>query len=156
MASNIRVTISGVGGKFPSRAKGTKAAIQVNAFGLKALQGITGADLAPILLHAMQPAFDQAQSEWPVLTGASKDSMLLEVTEAAGKRARVALAAGGEKLIQDPRNDSKKDYAPFIEFNGTPTVAPGTMTSAVIQNDGIIKERLREGLRQLIRSRIGQ
>lgn len=155
--SNVRVVgPSGTGANRPSRVVGTKTAVRVSAFGMTALQGITGEELAPLLLHAMQPAFEQAHAEWPRDTHASVDSMALEVMETGPKLARVALSAGGDILIQDPRNVKGIDYAPFIEFNGTATVAPGTMTSAVILNDSIIKERLRQGLRELIRSKIGQ
>lgn len=156
MASNIRTTVGGIGGKFPSRTPGSRTAIQVNAFGMKALEGITGAEIAEVLMAAMQPAKEHALIEWPILTGASRDTIGLEVTEVGEKFARVALVAGGKQLIEDPRNKSKKDYAPFIEFNGTPTTTPGTLTSAVIITEQDRKRIIREGLAAIIKRRLGE
>jgi hypothetical protein len=154
--ANVRVTISKTGGKFSSREPGTKVAIQVNSFGLQSLQGISGQDMVPLLLNAMEPAAEQAEQEWPKDTHASVDSMDLEVMETGPKVARVALTVGGDQLIQDPRNVKGIDYAPFIEFNGTATAPPGVITSAIIMNESKIKERLRQGLKELIRSKLGQ
>jgi hypothetical protein len=151
----LRTTISGVGSKFPSREPGTRVGLQVNVFGLKKLSNaITGDMLADILKEAIQPAYQQALAEWPVLTGASRDSIDIEVTEVGGKFARVALQAGGEKLIYDERNRSGKDYAPFIEFNGTLTTPPGTLIHAMHSTESemkqIIKSKVSEFLRDIL------
>lgn len=158
--SNIRVTLTGVGGSNAAagysrrRQPGTKTAIEVNAFGLQALQGITGEEIAEILMYALEPAKMHAIEEWPKLTHASVETIDLEVTEVGPKMARVALVAGGERLVNDPRNKSKKDYAPFIEFNGTSTTPPGTLTSAVILTEEQRRQRLREGLAALIERKL--
>lgn len=158
--SNIRVTLTGVGGGNASagyarrRTPGTKTAIEVNAFGLQALQGITGEEIAEILLYALEPAREMAIEEWPKQTYASVETIGLEVTEIGAKSARVALVAGGEKLINDPRNKSHKDYAPFIEFNGTSTTPPGTLTSSVILTDRERQQRLRDGLAMLLKRKL--
>lgn len=148
--ANIRTTVGGIGGKFPSRVPGDPTAIQVNAFGMKALEGITGQEIAEVLLHALEPARDMAIEEWPKDTHASSETIRLEVTEIGQKSARVALVAGGKKLIEDPRNVSKKDYTPYIEFLGTPTTPPGTMTSSVILTEKERQQRLRDGIASIL------
>lgn len=149
--SNVRTTVSGVGSKFPSRVKGSKAALSINTFGMQKLhEGINGEAIAAILLEAAQPAFDQAFAEWPRDTNASVETLELVVYEVGEKNARVALQIGGPALIEDPRNKKHIDYAPFVEFNGTPKTPPGTMTHAIHANEEEIKRRIREGLRVLI------
>lgn len=153
--ANIRSTVTGTTGKYISRTPGSRVGLQVNSFGAQKLKGITGKDLAPIIFKAMGIAYNEAYDEWPVRTGASRDSIDLTVQEVGPKSARVALQAGGPKLIRDKRNESGKDYAPFIEFNGTATVSPGTLTRAVIGNQDEIKAAIREGVAELIRRRLG-
>lgn len=137
-----------------SRAPGEQVGVQINLFGLNKLEAaVTGDKLAEILLYAAQPAYDEAHADWAVDTGASRDSLELGVAEIMPRAARVVLQAGGEKLISDPRNRSKKDYAPFLEFNGSPSgsMGPGTIQRAVYSNDRVIKDRIREGVSRLIR-----
>lgn len=149
--ADIRTTISGIGGKYPSRVAGTPTGIQLNTFGLQKIrERIRGSQLAPILVNAMQPTKEQAVADWPRITGASGDSIRVEVEEEGSYYARVSLKAGGEQLINDPRNKSHKDYAPFIEFNGTSTTPPGTMTHAMITNEAQMKERIKEGVALLL------
>lgn len=157
MADRIktRSTVSGMYGKYPSRAAGTLTAIQMNTFILdKVRSHITGEELAPILLDAMEPALEQALAEWPVDTGASKSTINTDIMEEGPKSARVALHAGGEDLINHPDNPSKKDYAPYIEFNGTLTAHPGTLTRAMVTNEEEIKERLKKGLAEWLKGAI--
>lgn len=134
-----------------SREKGVPIALQMNTFVLDKLRSrISGEELSQLQVEAMQPALEAAQADWPVLTGASKDSLQIVVMEENQHSARVALQAGGEQLINDERNIDKKDYAPFIEFLGTATTSPGTIARAVITNEELIKERLKEYLREWI------
>lgn len=137
------------------RVPGTRVGIQANYFGLTALEGITGEDLAPLLMSAMRIAEVEALMEWPKDTHASVETIELQLMDVGAKRARVALVAGGQRLIEDPRNRSGKDYAPFIEFNGTKTAAPGTLSRAVIANDTAIKAEVASGIRMLIQDRLG-
>lgn len=139
--SGVRVTTGGIGQRTMSRTPGTPTGLQINAFALQRLvTGLTGEALAPILLESAQPAYLQALAEWPVyegpdhIGGASRDSIKLEIVEISEGAARVALSVGGPQLIADPRNRSGKDYAPFVEFNGTPKTPAGTITHAVIAN----------------------
>jgi hypothetical protein len=149
MAAAVRVTFGR-----RSRQKGTTIGVQVNTFGIdKLLQEVTGDNLIPILFDAMQPSFDEAYNEWPVLTGASQSTIALVEAERGERRARVALQAGGPALITHRDNKSHKDYAPFIEFNGTATAAPGILVRAVYSNDSVIKQRIRDGIRALIARR---
>ena len=135
-----------------SRVPGTLIGVQLNTFRMRRLEALlSGEELAPILLEASQPAMDQAVSEWPVLTGASRDSISLDLIEVGANRARVALQAGGPKLINDARNKSGKDYAPFIEFNGTATAPPGIIIGAIFDNEVEIKQRIRAAVVELIR-----
>jgi hypothetical protein len=120
----------------------------------KLIAGVTGANLAPILLEAGKPSYEQAYSEWPVLTGASRDSIELIVTEINPRSARVVLQAGGEKLINDPRNKSGKDYAPFIEFNGTPRAPAGILRNSIYDRDADIRSAIHQGVRELIQELI--
>ncbi len=116
---------------------------------------MTGAALAPILMDAIEIAKDYAYSEWPVLTGASRDTIRTSVAEVSAKSAKVNLLVGGPQLIADPRNKSGKDYAPYVEFNGTSKTAPGTMARAMELNKEEMKERIRDGVAELIRGLVG-
>jgi len=160
--AGIRVTTGGMGGgKFPSRVKGTAFGLQVNTFGLKRLrEGITGAAMAEIAIKALEPAKEEAFEEWPKppsepeeeyqRTGASSESIRIEVIEVGSTTARVALTVGGEQLINDPRNESHKDYAPIVEYLGTPYVRPGIITHALFANMDRITQELHTGVAQLI------
>lgn len=145
----LRTTVSGLAGKNLSRTPGTQIGLRINTFGLDKLQGITGADLAPILLEAIQPAYEQALAEWPIITGASRDTIDTAIQEEATKLARVVLQVGGQRLIDDPRNKSHKDYAPFVEFNRW------VLTHAIYNNLDAIKENIRQGVGNLIKQRLG-
>ena len=135
-----------------SRVPGTNIGFRFNLFRLNRLMaGVTGEALVDILLEAAQPSLDQAIEEWPVWTGASRDSLSLDVIEVAESRARVALQAGGEKLINDSRNRSGRDYAPFIEFNGTNTAPPGILLNAVFGRDDEIRQMIHSGVSNLVR-----
>ena len=147
-----------------SRTPRTRMGVQVNTFSLdKLIAGITGEMLADCLLDAAQPAYDEAKENWPILTGASNDSIeLIKVGSSEslrrhhagsnpGKVGRVALMVGGEKLINHPDNKSHKDYAPFIELNGSPLGrGRGTLQRAIYGNEGVIKDRLAVSLRARI------
>lgn len=147
MASSSRVNF-GRG----SREPGTQAGIQVSTFGFDALlQGVNGQALAEITADALKPSLEYALAEWPVLTGASRDSIRVEITEVGPRFGRAALLVGGEQLKSDPRNITPgKDYAPFIEYNGTPTTPPGTLSRAIFSHQRDIRDRTREGIRTLI------
>ncbi len=149
MAGQVRVTT----GRY-SREVGTSPGITVNVFGLKALEGITGQELAVILMEAAQPALATAQEDWPKQTWASHDSLRLEEVEVAEVRARVHLTAGGQQLISDPRNKKHIDYAPFIEFNGTQTAQPGVILHSVLSNEREMKEAIKTAIAELIRSKL--
>lgn len=139
--AGVRVTTGGVGQRSMSRVPGTPTGLQINTFALQKLKtGLTSEMLAPIVLEAAQPAYLQALAEWPVyegrdhIGGASRDSIEVGVIETTDHAARVALTVGGPQLIADPRNRSHKDYAPYVEFNGTSKTPAGTLTHAVFAN----------------------
>jgi hypothetical protein len=117
----------------------------------KLQESVNGQALADIALDAYQPAMDDAVAEWPVLTGASRDSIILEVVEVAPRYGRVALQVGGEILKNDPRNKSGRDYAPFIEFNGTPNAVPGILFRAVNMNIEQIRRVIHAKVAELVR-----
>ncbi len=152
MAGTVRVTTGR-----RSRQVGDQVGLQVNTFGLDKLQaGITGEAIAPILLEALQPALQDALAEWPVLTGASIDSMETIISEIGPKHARAVLQVGGEKLISDSRNVSHKDYAPYIEFNGSPTGrGQGAISNAIFGNDRQIRADIHAGVKALIKGVLG-
>ena len=149
--ADVRVTI-GRGSRIP----GTEAGIQVNTFGLeRLLEGITGEALEPILHQALEPSFEEAHGNWPVLTGASRDSMRVETIEVGQRMARVALLVGGDQLKSDPRNPSGKDYAPFIEYNGTPTTPPGTLSYAIHSHEQEMRDTIHAGVSLLVQELTG-
>lgn len=146
-----------------SRIPGTGVGVQVNTFGLQKLQAaITGEAIADVLLEAMQVAYDQAKEEWPIDTGASGETIRLEKVSSEDLRShhaggdptrvgRVALQIGGLDLINDPRNKSHKDYAPYVEFNGSPAGrGQGVIQRAVYSNQGVILDQVRSGMAGLI------
>jgi hypothetical protein len=101
----------------------------------------------------MQPAVEDAKSEWPVLTGASRDSIEAVITDVGSHFARASLRAGGAKLIADSRNTSHRDYAPYIEFNGSPLGrGKGALLNALILNDPEIRRRIHAAVDGLIGS----
>ena len=135
-----------------SRIPSTRVGVQVNVFGMaRLISGINGQSMIHILLDALQPSYDQAYSRWPVWTGASRDSLSIEIVEVSEHRARAALLAGGEKLINDTRNRSRKDYAPYIEFNGTRTAPPGIIFDATYGRDTEIRSDIHGGIAALVR-----
>lgn len=151
--AGTRTTISGVGGrKFPSKTPGDITGLSLNTFGLDKLQaGINGELLAEILMVAIGPAEEQAKEEWPKETHASVETIKSVVTEVGPKMARVALVVGGPELINDPRNKKHIDYAPYIEFNGSPGgTPPGTLTHAMAANEVEMKRIIRVSVAQLI------
>jgi hypothetical protein len=135
-----------------SRVPGTTVGVEVSTFGLSKLQeGVTGDAISQIMLKAGEPAYEEAHGNWPVLTGASRDSMKLAVSDVGPTHARVVLEVGGQPLIDDPRNTSHKDYAPFIEFNGSPTGrGQGAIRDAIYGRDSDIRSAIHEGVRDLI------
>jgi hypothetical protein len=139
-----------------SRTPGTTVGFQVNTFGLDALAvGLTGSDFEPIAHEALTPAFEQAVEEWPVLTGASRDTIRVETDEVTETRVRVSLRVGGPPLIEDPRNTKHIDYAPFIEFNGSPGgTPPGIILYAMTSNDRNMRQTLHQGVAALIERRM--
>lgn len=142
-----------------SRTPGTTVGIEVNTFGLKRLQeGVTGEFMAEVLVEAGQPAYNDAYSEWAVLTGASRDSLELVVTEVGPTFARVALQAGGEKLMSDPRNPKGEDYAPFLEFNGSPSgsQSPGAIARAIFSNDGVMRQIIHNKIAERVQELVNE
>ncbi len=144
---NIRITTGR-----RSRETGTTVGMQVNVFGLSKLEaGVTGEAMAPILIEALEIPLAEARSEWPVLTGASLDSMEIGIVEIGPRLARAVLQVGGPVLMADPRNKSHKDYAPYIEFNGSPTGrGQGAIANAIGSNDTEIRKTIREGVAGII------
>lgn len=135
---------------------GEPVGVQVNTFGLQRLEGITGEDLAPILLRALEPVKEGVQRDWPRDTGASGDTIRTEVDEIGPVRARASLRVGGDELRRDPRNRKGIDYAPFIEFNGSPGgTPPGTILYNFSVNRAEMRRAIHEGVRQLLLSRLG-
>jgi len=153
MSGTVRTTIGGIGGsKFTSKKPGTPTGVGLNTFGLQALKGaVTGDNLVPILLAAIEPAKEEAFNEWPKRTWASSETIRTEVVEVGSTFARVALTVGGQQLIDDPRNESHKDYSPYIEY----VSHPGILFNAMNMNNTLIKEKIREGVRQLIEEAVG-
>jgi len=135
-----------------SATKGTPVGMQVNVFGLAKLQAeVTGQALVPIMVEALEPALAEAKLSWPILTGASIDSMVIEVIEVLPTGARVNMQAGCHRLITDPRNKSKTDYAPFIEFNGSPSGrGQGAMTNAFYSQERQMRRTIHDGVSLLI------
>lgn len=149
--AGVRTTISGIGSKFPSRTPGDPTGMSLNTFGMDKLhEGINGEHINEILLDAITPAYDQLKEEWPVITGASSDTIRVESGEIGPKMARVHLMIGGTALIEDPRNVSGKDYVPYVEFNGTTKTPPGTLAHAMFANMDEMKEMIRNSVRQYI------
>lgn len=154
--ANIRTTVTGVGGKFPSRVAGTQVAFQVNTFGMTKLEaGITGEVMEPILIEAMQPALEQAKEDWPKDTHASVETLEVVTMEIGPKVARVALQIGGERLIADPRNLKHIDYAPYVEYNGTAKTPPGTLTHVMAMNEKVMKQMIHAGVKRMIEELLG-
>lgn len=137
-----------------SHVPGTMVGINVNTFGLQRLEEVSGADLMPIVVAALEPAREQLRSEWPVLTGASRDSILIYPMETGPHLARASLSVGGYVLIEDPRNVKHIDYAPFIEFNGTATAPAGLLLYAMSSNKASIREAIHSGVAALLQSRV--
>lgn len=136
-----------------SREPGTTVGVRLNTFGMSKLEaGVTGAALAQIALDAYQPSFDEAVGNWPVDTGASRDSIELGISEIGAHHARVILQAGGDKLRSDSRNPTGKDYAPFIEFNGTLYAPAGILLNAVANRDADIRREIHSAVSDLVRS----
>lgn len=149
--ADVRVTVGR-----RSHVPGTMVGMNLNTFGMERLESITGEDLAPIVEAALTPAFDQAHGDWPVLTGASRDSMAINLIEVGPRHARAALQVGGEQLINDARNVKHIDYAPFIEFNGTATAPAGILLYAMTVNHQEMRDAIHAGVAALIRERLGQ
>lgn len=146
MAGQARVTIGS-----RSRQPGTQLGMQLNLFALDKLrERMNGENLLAILLESAQPMLEQLVANWPVATGASRDSAELAVVEIADKKARIVLQVGGDKLRQDPRNKSGIDYAPYLEFGTNGRKAYGVLRDTV--NDGELDFRagVRDRARQLI------
>lgn len=141
--ANVRVTTTRA-----SRQPGESSGIQVNVFGMQALEeGITGEVLNEIMLQAAQPMLEAVIQNWyehwfNFDTGASQDSIMLLTTEVAERSARIMLQAGGQRLIEDARNTKHVDYAPFLEFHE----GGGMIRSAVFDNRDDFVRAVREGV----------
>lgn len=134
---------------------GAPVGMQISSFGLEKLSGISGADMEPIAHAAMQPALSQLATTWPIYTGASVETARIETDEINLTSVRVSLRIGGAPLIADARNKKHIDYAPYIEFNGSPKgTPPGTLLYAMTANDRLIRELLHEGVRALLAARL--
>lgn len=150
--ANIRVTVGGIGQQRMSKRPGDITGLAVNTFGMDRIaDGLTGEALLPILLEALQPAFLQLLATWPVVTGASRDSAEVVPVEVGLKFARAALQIGGQALITDGRNKSHRDYAPYVEFNGTPRTSPGTLLNAMIDNQPEMRDYIHNRTELMIR-----
>lgn len=134
---------------------GAPVGMQVSSFGLSRLEGISGADMEAVAHTAIQPALHQAKADWPIWTGASGDTIRVETDEVGPHHVRVSLRVGGLPLIADPRNEKHIDYAPFIEFNGSPGgTPPGTLLYAMTSQDRLMRSILHEGVTALLASRL--
>jgi hypothetical protein len=102
------------------------------------------------------PSKDDAISNWPVLTGASRDSIEIFISEVKPRSARAVLQVGGETLINDSRNKSHKDYAPYIEFNGSPS-GRGQMAirNAIYGRDTEIRQAIHARVAALVKDLTG-
>lgn len=152
MAGGVRTTIGR-----RSREADSTVGVQINTFGLdKLAEGINGQDLLDILLEAAEPSRVEAYNNWAYLTGASRDSIELVPVEAGERLARIVLQVGGDKLRNDPRNHSHKDYAPYLEFNGSPSgkTPAGVLRNSIYDNDREIRERIQEGLKRKIEEKL--
>ena len=146
--ANVRVTTGR-----PSREPGTQVGMAINTFGLAKLQGAVNSQvMAEIATEALQPAYRDCYDGWAVLTGASRDSISVDTIEVGPTFARVALQAGGEKLIADPRNKSHKDYAPYLEFNGSPSGSQpaGLIVHSIFSNDREMRQIIHDGIKRVI------
>lgn len=140
-----------------SRVPGTDVGINVNTFGAERLLGmLTGPQLEAILHEAIVPAFEQLKQDWPILTGASSDTIRIETVEIGARHARVALLVGGEALIADARNEKHIDYAPFVEFNGTSKTPPGTMAYAMHSNQAQIRQTIHAMIGQVLHRAVAE
>jgi hypothetical protein len=153
MAGNFRRSFSGLGTKFISRDPGSLVGVAVNTSAIGKMRGrVTGRNILPILMKAVKKyALPQAKEEWPIETGASHDSIRVIAVEVSENRASAGLTVGGQQLIDDSRNERHIDYAPFIEFNGSPAGrGEGTITNAMFGNQDAILEDVREGTGMLV------
>lgn len=135
---------------------GAPVGVQVNTFGLQRLAaGVDGDHLEEILTDAMSIPEAVVQETWPVDTGASLDTLRIETDEVGPSHARVSLRIGGAPLIADPRNTKHIDYAPYIEFNGSPGgTPPGTILYAMTSTDRQVRDRIHNRVRELIEDRL--
>ena len=79
----------------------------MNTFGVDKLhEAITGEAIAPILFAAMQIAEDQARTEWPVETGASRDTIRREVFDVAPDMRGYRFKQVGNNLSMIPATSS--------------------------------------------------
>lgn len=151
--ASVRVTTGGLsGGRGISRESGDIVGMSLNVSGLKAArEKLTGKILLPIVMKAMKIALAQAKENWPIDTGASNASIRIQPAEWGETMAKVGLLVGGQRLIKDPRNKSKKDYAPFIEFNGSPAGrGQFTITDAMLMNRDEMVESIRADVAGLL------
>lgn len=138
-----------------SRVPGTTVGVQVSTFGIDELEQISGSELVPILLEAMEPVRQVVAAEWPIDTGASIETLRIETDEIGIRHARVSLKIGGTPLIMDPRNTKHIDYAPYIEFNGSPRgTPPGTIAYAFSSQARLMRSLIHAGARELIRRKL--
>jgi len=126
--------------------------MQVNVHGLVKLdEGITGAMLMDILLEALEPAEREVNANWPILTGASISTVRKSEDEIGDKHARASIKIGGVPLGVHRDNPSRKDYAPYIEFNGSPAGrGQGTLTNAFLGNEKEMKRIIKDRVAELI------
>ena len=138
-----------------SRIPGTTVGVQVSTFGLDRLETISGSEMEPICREAIEPARELVAGEWPIDTGASIDTLRIETDEIGATHCRVSLRIGGPQLIADPRNVKHIDYAPYIEFNGSPGgTPPGTIAYAMSSQARLMRSLIHAGVRELIRRKL--
>ena len=135
-----------------SNAPGDTLGFQVNVHGLVKLDaGITGEMLLDILIDALKPAEQEVNTNWPILTGASISTVRITEDEIGEKHARASIKIGGPPLEVHRDNPSRKDYAPYIEFNGSPAGrGQGTLTNAFLGNEREMKRIIKERVAELI------
>lgn len=153
MAIRLRTTTGGPSGaKEQFRTPGAVTGVGLNTYVLDKIESaLDGPALAKILMRAISIAKGYALQEWPVVTGASRDTIRTQVSEVSLHAAKVSLLVGGPQLIADERNKSKKDYAPYVEFNGTSRTPPGTILRSMEVNKDAMRESIREDVAELLR-----
>lgn len=151
--AGVRVTIGGLSGsKYPSRVTDTPTGMAVNTHVMSKIANlISGSELIPILEEAIQVALEEVKATWPIDTGASISTARTLIVETNDKTARVGMTIGGTPLIEHPKNPKHIDYAPYIEFNGSPGgTAAGTIARAFAVSQEEMRDIIHVGVESLL------